>query len=544
MHPKPDLESVALSHQIKAAKQLAVVGSGILADDMGLGKTLTSILWIDYLRADKLLVTAPKEVTSNLKEEIRKWSNRPIIDMRGLTKERRDAIINIIQSLDSYIVLINLEAWSRDSELLEGLMTLQLQGIIVDEAHHVNNTKTRAFKGVRELAFAANTCPDCKSLVTPRYKCNRKNCTSGGGLNVFKYCMSCGHQQALVSARPCACGCKIESRLKDCRSVLGVIASTGTPLLNSPNDLWPLAHITDPESFPSKKDYTDKYCFAIGGNKFVFRPDAQNRLIKKMGMRYVQRSRKDAGICLPPQTVEVLEYDRDLINHKAQWEAYDQIENYFAIELENEVIPFTEVVVKLTRLRQMITWPDGIKIRDELGELIGQVHIGNSQKLDIVYDKIKEYVSCGHRVIAFSHFTAPLRELERRLGESAVVYDGSTAINLRKDIRADFGKEQDSPKWNTLLCNYRSTGESLTLIGATQCVVIDEEWSPGKNRQAYGRINRLGQTRNTRVHIPRIAGTVDMWLANLNKFKERMAADFNEMANYQSDILKAMRGEL
>lgn len=511
---------------------------------MGLGKTLTSILWLEYLKAKRLLVTAPKEVTSNLKEEIAKWTDRPIIDLRGMTKPRRDVVIDTVRSLDTFIILINLEAWSRDYTLLAGLISLQLEGIVVDEAHHLNNTKTLAFKGIRELVYAVNKCPACEQPATPSYKCSRKGCSSGGVPNRFKYCMHCGFQQAFIYVADCICGYQVGKDLKNAVSLTGIITLTGTPVLNSPDDLWPLLYLTDSANFPSKKDFNDNYCEHIGGNRYIFKPGAQEKLVKKMGRRYVQRSRSDAGIVLPPQTIEVLEYDRDLKNYKGQWEAYDQIEQFFAIELENNVIPFTEVVVKLTRLRQMVTWPDGIQIRDDYGEVLGQVNIGKSQKLDIVYDKICEYLACGQRVVAFSHFTAPLRELQRRLGSSAVVYDGSTPIELRQRIRADFSEHRKYPAWQTLLCNYRSAGESLTLIGATQGVIIDEEWSPGKNQQAYRRIDRIGQTEETRIHIPRISSTVDMWLANLNKFKENMAAEFNEMANYQSEILRAIRGEL
>lgn len=541
---KSPLQELALPHQIKAAKQLARVQSGILADDMGLGKTLTSILWLKFLKSKRLLVTAPKEVTSNLKEEIAKWTDQIIIDLRGLTKLKRDTIIDAIQDLDSFLILINLEAWSRDKDLLAGLISLQLEGIIVDEAHHLNNTRTSAFKGIRELVYAVNTCPGCRAMATPSYKCNRLGCLSGGALNRFKYCMSCGHQQALVSIPDCVCGYKVGKDLKNAASLKGIVPMTGTPIINKPNDLWPLLYLVDAENFPSQKLFLDSYCFPIGNAKYVFRHGAQERLVKKMGNRFIQRSRKDAGIRLPPQTIEILEYDKDTTKYKEQWDAYKQIEEFFALQLEEEVIPFTEVVVRLTRLRQMVTWPNGIQFRDELGEIVSQVNIANSQKLDIVYEKIVEYLECGQRVVAFSHFKAPLRELHRRLGSNSIVYDGDSDDDLRKRIRRDFAKAHEFPEWNTVLCNYRSAGESLTLLGATQGVVIDEEWSPGKSKQAYSRIDRIGQQQETRIHIPRITETVDLWLARLNKFKGDMAHDFNEHANYQSDILRAIRGEI
>lgn len=510
---------------------------------MGLGKTCTSVLWSE-LTTKRLFYTAPKEVTSNLKEEIVKWTRRPIIDLRNMNKSRRDSTIEIIRDLDTYIVLLNLESWSRDKGLLEGLISLQFQGIVIDEAHHINNTRTSAFKGVRELAFAVNQCPDCGALVVPRYKCSRRGCDSGGVLNRFRHCLFCGHLQALVSVPDCPCGCKLSRRLRGARSVRGVVPMTGTPLLNEPENLWPLAHLVDEAEFPSAKKFRDDYTFAIGNGKSVFKIGAQERLVRKLGRRFIQRSRSDAGIVLPPQTVEILEYDKDLVNYPEQWEAYRNLEDFFAIQLESDVVPVTEVVVQLTRLRQMLTWPRGIEIKDELGEVVGQVSIEKSQKLDIVYEKINEYVACGQRTVAFSHHKAPLRELQRRLGDTAIVYDGDTSQSVREAIRRDFAEAHAYPQWSVLLCNYRSTGESLTLVGATQTVVIDSEFSPGKTKQANRRTDRIGQRQETRVHIPRITKTVDTWLASINAFKERMESEFYELANYQSELLKAIRGEV
>src|ERR1044071_133242 len=432
------LEEKVLSHQIDGARQLAYTNGGILADWMGLGKTFTSILWVEYLNADKVLITAPKEVTSNLKTEVAKWTDRPIIDLRSLTKIKRDTLIEAIASLPRFIILINIEAWSRDKDLLSGLISLQLQCIIVDEAHHINNSRTSAFKGVRELAFAINKCPDCNAVVYPLYKCNRKDCTSGGGLNRFRWCLHCGHQQPLVTVRDCMCGCRLSKALKTARSVFGVLAMTGTPLLNKPADLWPLFHLVDNENFSSAAKYRDDYVQQLGGNRAVFRPGAHELLLKKIGNKFVQRSPKDAGISLPPQTIEVLEYDWDKIKYRKQYDAYKRLEEKFAIELEGELVPITEIVVQITRLRQMITWPMGIEIKDEYGFVTAACNIAQSQKLDIVTDKIREYLECGQRVVAFSHFRAPLRVLERRLGAASVVYDGSTPPSLREAIRADF----------------------------------------------------------------------------------------------------------
>lgn len=524
---------------------MARVRRAILADDMGLGKTLTAILWSRLMKSSRLLVTAPKEVTSNLLTEIAKWTKRPIVDLRGKTKLQREAIISAISMLPNFIVLINLEAWSRDKDFLAGLISLRIQDIIVDEAHHLSNTRTSAFKGVRELVYAVNQCPQCYNLVVPSYKCNRSDCDSGGRLNRFKYCMRCGHQQSLVSVPDCSCGHAVRRTLNEARSVSGVIVMTGTPIINKPADLWSLLHLVNEVKFPTQKKFADTYTVpGVEANKILFKDGAQDALLKTIGRQYIQRSREDAGIRLPPQTVEVLEYERDTVKYEEQWRAYDRIEKSFAVMLEGEeLVPLTEIVVQIMRLRQMLTWPKGIQFKDENGLVTGQVNIPHSQKLDIVHDKILEYLECGQRVIAFSHFKSPLEELQRRLGNRSVVYNGDTEQSVRSEIREDFGEYRRHPKWDVLLCNYRSTGESLTLVGASQIVVIDPEWSPSKTRQAYGRVDRIGQEHETRVHVPRIAPSIDIWMAALNDYKAGMSEEFNTKANYQSDILKALRGE-
>lgn len=522
-------KAVPLHHQNDGAKILAVPRRGILADLMGLGKTCTACLWLTLIDANRTVVIAPKEVCRNLGEELGKWTDLPIIGLKDRPKAQRDVFLTSLMHVEKFIILINLEAWSRDKSVIERLLDLQVDALVIDEAHNINNLETSAFKGVRELAFGINKCPVCAALLKPKYKCSRANCGAGGRRNRFRFCMDCGHQQALLSLPECSCGTKPTTLLKRGSSVTGLLELTGTLIINGPTDAYPLVHLVDPMMFPTEKAYKDTYTERHGTRR-TFREGAQEQLIHALGSRYVARGYEDAGIELPPQTTEILEYDRDRANYKEQWEAYDFLEESFAMMLGEDVIPVTEIIVQITRLRQMVTWPKGINTPD------GSVNINRSQKLDIVESKINEYLKAQQRIVAFSQFKAPLHELARRLGDQAVVYDGSTPNNVRSRVREDFAQAHKYPQWSVLLCNYKTAGTSLTLVGATQAIRIDEEWSPAKNRQADGRISRIGQTQATRVHIPRIAETVDEWMAKLNEFKEEMSGPFSQM-----DILKAIK---
>jgi SNF2 family DNA or RNA helicase len=73
-------------------------------------------------------------------------------------------------------------------------------------------------------------------------------------------------------------------------------------------------------------------------------------------------------------------------------------------------------------------------------------------------------------------------------------------------------------------------------------IILDEEWNPGKADQAFGRIDRMGQTEETNVHILRIANSIDSWMVKLNEQKKEIIDGFESSAsNVASDLLTAMK---
>lgn len=499
-----------LPHQIEGAQHFAKLGKGILGDDMGLGKGGTFLKWLTLRNAKRTLVTGPKEITSNLLKEIPKWTvDRPLIDLRGYGRTQRDILFEMLGTFDSFIAVLNFDAWRKDHETISRLVSLKLDSIVIDEAHHLNNGRTLAYKGLREIIYAYNQCPECTFPVVPTYTCRRQKCSRIGERFASRYCIACGHIATTIAIPICEiCGCDPRSNLQGARSVKSVLEVTGTPVLNHIKELFWLLSLVD-ESFKSERDFLDEYGLAVAGNKYVWSKRGKEKLLKRIEPIYLARSRKDVGIRLPPQSVEIREYDFDKSRYPEQWKAYQRLENEFKLDVESETLGITEVVVQLLRLRQMLIWPKSIP----------GVGIAKSFKMDIVTDLAQEFLEAGQRLVVFSHFTEPLRELHRRLGERSVVYDGSTSHKMRDAIRDDFDAGNAKPRWDAALCNYRSAGEGLNLVGATQTIIMDEDWSPGKNKQAYRRTDRMGQTQNTGVHIPRILKTVDEWLADLNTFK-------------------------
>ena len=85
----------------------------------------------------------------------------------------------------------------------------------------------------------------------------------------------------------------------------------------------------------------------------------------------------------------------------------------------------------------------------------------------------------------------------------------------------------ETAKWDIVLAHYRKGGVGLNFTAATQMIILDGEWNPGKEDQAYGRINRIGQTEENTVHIIRILNSIDAWLADLVERKRTTIENFD-----------------
>jgi SNF2 family DNA or RNA helicase len=96
-----------------------------------------------------------------------------------------------------------------------------------------------------------------------------------------------------------------------------------------------------------------------------------------------------------------------------------------------------------------------------------------------------------------------------------------------------------------VLCNYRVGGVGVNFTDATQMIILDEEWNPGKRDQAYDRIHRMGQDKPVTIHVLRVAGTVDRWLEDIISEKEAMIDGFHNVAdNMAQQMFDALKSGL
>lgn len=584
----------ALQHQIEGAKHLATAKRAILGDKMGLGKTLTSLIACDMLQAQKILVVVPDDVVSNFVREIQHWApHRSVIMLGKQTKLARNMAIDLMRSLDSFIVVINYSAWRKDSSLLDRLVSLRFDTVIMDEAHTIKETTTNAYKGCAQLVLAENSCPKCRGAIQKIHK-SKDTITRLEEINIYNssrdYWACIGKatpsptvmDDAIASAiMSSGCGwneivdilAENSREFGDLRSVRNVFPMTGTPILNKPTDLFSMLSLVDPVHYSDKNRFNRTYCIQDSAGKWMFQYGGLDRLVKNLSGKYIARDRKTAGVTLPKQDIVVHSIEMDSTIYPGQAKVIKDLSRHAMVILSNGAkLPILYTIALITRKRQANVWPAGIELKDENGVVVFSVgdEIKESIKLDRICGKAEsglpgDYeglipdltgngdLTNGERIVVFSQFKTPLAELESRIkdaGISVVRFDGDTPEDIRNQVKVDFDRKYCDqigyePKWQVVLANYKTGGVGLNFTAATQMIILDEEWNPGKQEQAFNRIDRIGQTEETTVHILRLEKTIDNWMADLIDSKRDMIEGFETKIDLQASLLKAMQeGEM
>jgi SNF2 family DNA or RNA helicase len=528
-----------LEHQKQGVFFGAVAKRWILGDVPGLGKTWQSIGWLDLVESKKVIVVVPADICDQwVGEAMTLAPHRHVVGLYKKTPKRRHELLDTMLTRDEGMVVVNYEIWRRDTDVLAKLMKWQADSIIVDEAHALKNTSSANFKSIKALTFVDNTCPACGSQINGIYEPQV-------------------HALAPRVARPCwKCGWKVGDTTQQyanpleeylsTKSIKNALFTTGTPILNSPEDIYALLHLCDPILFKTATQFLTTYCREnyLSG-KWEFRPGAVQNLKPLIEGRFLARTYDDAGVVIPDQHVHVVPVDLDKQEYPLQHRTITQLSKAASILLDSgQRMTVMHLIALVTRKRQANVWPGGIEMKDEDGNVVFSVgdEVQESVKMDAVTENIAKFHKEGHRQVVFSQFKTALAEMERRLkdlGYRVVRLDGDTPEALRAEIKTNFYRaKEETPKWDILLANYKTGGVGLNLTSITKTHILDEEWNPGKRDQAYARSARMGQLEETDVYVYRIPGTIDTWMSNTIYRKEKLISEFTDVVlEKEEDIM-------
>lgn len=275
-----------------------------------------------------------------------------------------------------------------------------------------------------------------------------------------------------------------------------VILLTGTPILNTPMDIWAQYRIMDGGETFGTNFYVFRNIYFVDENaawssrenhfaKYVPRKEMFDDLNRKIYSKAMRVLKKDC-IDLPP-----------LIKTKAHIEMTSQQAKMYK-EMERDFITYVKdnkgkmspvvaqvAVTKALRLQQIVTG----YVKDEEGNEIEIA--GKNPRLDYVKEKLKE-LTPNHKVILWCSFIKNYSQLEGvcdELGiESVKLIGGQSGTEKAQAIKS-FNEDD---KVRVIIANRRAGGIGVNLVAASYSIIYSRNFSLGEEIQSEARNHRGG----------------------------------------------------
>ncbi len=280
------------------------------------------------------------------------------------------------------------------------------------------------------------------------------------------------------------------------------IALTGTPLMNSPLDLYIVLKWLDAEnhSFYQFKNY---YCVMGGyGGYEVVGYRNLNKLQDNLDNLMIRRLKKDV-LDLPPKiyNVEYVEMSKN------QTQIYREVEEYIKSNVDKIKVSGNPLA-QLTRLRQATAHTEILSTK-----------IKESAKLDRLEEIIEELVLNNEKAIIFSNWTSMTNPtLERLKKFNPAIITGETV-----DRTSEQDKFMNDESCKCIIGTIGAMGTGLTLTAASTVIFLDSPWNRANKEQAEDRAHRIGTNSIINIITLVCKDTIDERIEDLIMKKGKMA---------------------
>ena len=450
---------------------------GILADDMGLGKTLQVICYLlsEYQEREiqEKSKKEPVEKEQDIENEGRQREKKSSDD-----RLRRNALIVAPASL--------VYNWNSELERFAPRLAVRM---IVGTAAQRRTLLEAADEG--EILI---TSYDLLRRDIDFYKKYRFRCQI---IDEAQYIKNHSTQAAKAVK-------KIQADTR--------FALTGTPVENRLSELWSIFDYLMPGFLYSYSRFREELEVQIVQHESE---EASERLRKMIRPFVLRRLKKDVLRDLPDKLEENM-YTRLEGEQQKLYDAHVKRMKLLLDKQSEEEFNTSKIVIlsELTKLRQICCDP----------ALLFEEYKGESAKLEMCVDLIRNAVENGHKILVFSQFTTMLSRLADRLENEETAYymlTGSTGKEKRAKLVEEFNKE-DNPT-AVFLISLKAGGTGLNLTAADIVIHYDPWWNLAVQNQATDRAHRIGQKNVVNVYKLIAKDTIEENIVKLQEKKHALA---------------------
>lgn len=284
------------------------------------------------------------------------------------------------------------------------------------------------------------------------------------------------------------------------------IAMTGTPLMNTPLDLYIILKWLGYEKhafYAFKKHYCNMGGF--GGYEIIGYKNL-DELQEQLDDIMLRRLKEDV-LDLPEKT-PITEYV-EMTPKQAQ--IYAEVTAEIKANIDN-IKMANNPLAELIRMRQATGYTGILSSK-----------IKESAKLDRMEELVEEATQNGKKVVIFSNWTQITHAIEERIlnmGWAPLVITGETKDEDRQRYVEMFQTRENNP---VIIGTIGAMGTGLTLTAGTVEIFMDEPWNKALKDQAEDRCHRVGTRENVTIYTLICKGTIDERINELVEKKGAMA---------------------
>lgn len=260
------------------------------------------------------------------------------------------------------------------------------------------------------------------------------------------------------------------------------IALTGTPIENNLMELWSIFDFVMPGYLFNKERFRERFIL----------DESNLSELKSLITPFILRRLKEDVLSELPEKLE----KKYLVEMKGKQK---QLYSFYVKAIKNE-LNANKVYEKsgknkinlfayLTKLREICLDPS-IVVPDYKGE---------SSKLTVVKEIVKDAGESGKKILLFSQFTSVLKKIEEDFKKEDISYlylDGGTSAKERVERVKKFNEDSNI---KVFLISLKAGGVGLNLTSASVVIHFDPWWNPAVEEQATDRAHRFGQENKVEV---------------------------------------------
>lgn len=442
-----EVKTVPMKHQVQAIEYGLSNKAFLLADQQGLGKTLSSLYLALSQKKDInkcLIITGVKGLQWNWYNEIKKHTNeQPHILGSYETKQGRLKIGSVakrttdlqkINEMDNFFFITNI-ATIRDKTFIKELKKLTESNVL-------------------------NMC-----IIDEIHKAKSHNSQQGKAIH------------------------NIKTKHK--------VALTGTPLMNSPLDLYNILkwlEIDYKNFWVFQNRYTIKGHFnEVVGYKNLDELQYQLNLVQ------LRRTKKE--VIDLPEKIRTAEY---VIMPRKQELLYYQVLSGLKDEYLKKKIDTSNALAQIIRLRQVTSNPE--ILRDGIP----------SAKKERLLELLEEANENNEKVVIFSNWTKVINPLFKELSK----YNPALVTGEVSDKQKEVGKFQNDESCKVILGTVGALGTGFTLTEASIMIFVDKPWTFADTEQAEDRIHRIGTKKSVNIITLICKDTIDEMIEEVIQTKK------------------------